>query len=750
MGYPPCGYGCRCAVYALNQRDVERRGLAVEDAPTEQVTLRDRLTSKEYQVPAINGDPIVEPGFNHAAGSSKAEQRQDILKRSLSRLPVALRQLVSPDNSSDFAASGTKAKTQKNCKKGYSCGYACIAQNRNCGSPLTGQAATYAQWMAMQASSPVATPTAPAKAKRSPKKQTPPAVVAPVVPPQPPSLIKTNDAELTAKRKDLVDRFGAKLVGDAENNVKRVLDDTDVFVRVGSSATLETILGDRFRTSAELGVDSHQIPHLKGSYQNARNRTEAKVLGYDEKTTLPGDRPIYGYLGSQNINGKSHSDVSTAYGSITLKLKPEVKERTTFTGADSFKSGIASQLKNDGTPPPPNAASLVSSTRHGYDKDKLPAHYPKYYANDAAAGGQLRAAAKAKSIDDLLSPLAVTGNAYMEAQVHGKVKPTDVAEIHFAPKGVGDRPTAKIAQFAKDNKVDLYVDGKKLSGQDVDDLITPPKAGNRVNRLNDALQRKDYQTVMQIADDIDRDAKTVPMAVGERDRYLKVMLRDAGYDGLPKVGSSQDVTDAWKDGGTLMVRGVNAGVRDRLEYLKQFQTGDYFVGKGVYGNGTYVGHAGTVDTGAAATFQGHTPATAKKDSKRAWADVAKHNYITAAGVTFRMALPKDANIGIQSKVTADLVNVGQNMRDWGRSERTRMKASGSDVKQVNAFSRKLEQAIDVVTGDEGRFAVMRGYDAVALNHSYKPKTFMNLLNRSKVVIQQDELPYVQAKKTGAA
>jgi hypothetical protein len=661
----------------------------------------------------------------------------------------------------DFAASGTKK--QKQCKKGYSCGYACIAQNRSCGSPLPGQAANYAQWLAMQTSpvaAPIPTPTSapaivptPAKAKRTSKKTSVAPVipvVTPVVTPQPPSLIKTNDAELTTKRKDLVDRFGAKLVSDAENNVKRVLDDTDVFVRVGSSDTLEKILGDRFRTSAELGVDSHQIPHLKGSYQKARSRTEAKVLGYDEKTTQPDDRPIYGYLGSQDIRGKSHSDVARAYGSITLKLKPEVKERTTFTGSDSFKSGIASQVKNDGTPPPPNAASLVSFTRHGYDKDQLPAHYPSYYKNNSADGGQLRSAAKAKTVDDLLSPLAVTGNAYIEAQVHGKVTPFDIAEIHFASKGVGDRPTAKIAQFAKDNQVGLYVDGKKLSAQDVNDLIAPPKSANRVNRVNDALQQKDYHSVIQIVEGIHQDSLSIPMSVGERDRHLKVMLRDAGYDGLPKVGTSQDVTDAWKGGGTLMVRGVQAGTRDRLEYLKQFQTGDLFVGNGIYGNGTYVGHAGTVDKGANATYKGYTPATEKEDSKRAWADVAEKGYISAAGVTFRMALPKDANIGIQSQVVADAQKLTKDMRDWGLAEVSRMAASGSNIKQINAFNQKLEQAIDVVTGDAGRFAVFRGYDAVALNKSYKAKTFMNLLNRSKVVIQKDELPYVQAKKTGAA
>ncbi|MDM9583127.1 hypothetical protein [Nostoc sp. GT001] len=229
-----------------------------------------------------------------------------------------------------------------------------------------------------------------------------PATTTPSAPSRNPA-IKTNDTELDAKRQDLEKRFGKKAVEDAENNVKRILDSPDVavHVRVGSSATLELILGDRFKTSAELGVDTHQIPHLKGGYQDARNRVEAKSLGYD-KNTKPEDRPIYGYLGGKDMNGASHADVAQAYGSITVKLRQDVKDRTTFTGADSFKSGIASEVKN------PNAAALVSSTRHGYDKDKLPAGYPSNYADKSGDKAQLTAAAKAKNVDDLANGLAPT------------------------------------------------------------------------------------------------------------------------------------------------------------------------------------------------------------------------------------------------------------------------------------------------------------------------------------------------------
>lgn len=699
---------------------------------------------------------------------------------------------------------------------------------------------------------------------------------------QPSSPIKVNQSELDSKRADLEKRFGKQLVEDAENNVKRVLDDAEVFVRMGSTATLEKVLGDRFRTSAELGVTDHQIPNLKDkNYQDARNRVEAKVLGYD-KSTNPEDRPIYGYLGSKDLNGQSHSDVSQAYGTIALKLKSEVKDRTTFTGCDSFKSGIASQVKNDGTPPPPNAASLVSSTRHGYDKTNLPNHYPSYFSDTSGDGSQLRAAAKARSIDDLTPAMAPTGNAYMEAQIHGKVTPKDIAEIHFSPKGVGDRPNAAIAQFAKDNGVDLYVNGKKLSSQDLDNIITPPKR-TRVNELNDAIERGDFAEVVKLSQEVNDRAKSIQLAPFESDSNLKALYEISGYDGLPQVGTAADVTQAWKSGGTLMVRGVNADPSDRTKYLKQFQTGDYFVGNGIYGNGTYAGHAGNIVNGK---FVGYDAKTAAKDAKRAFNDVASHNYISARGVTFRMALTSDASIGIQSQVIKERDATRKKLESWQKAEEKKIRAnaispSPADVQRYqtalqqasldnnslmaakpkqtakhgsastvqsltysvsDANKRKVDFRIRVVEdpfrsspsrpkydyhyqdadgswkiatgkndainrahvaaidrkdiedalkatglsyvpkpgaldpasqkklkdlndsveqtkkvmgldsrddGGLGRFGVVRGYDAIALDRSYEPNTFLNLLNRSKVVIQKDELPYSQGKKTGA-
>lgn len=95
--YVPNGFGCRCKVLSLSDRDLERRGLKVEKSPTETVTIRDLVTGKTQKVPAINGIPVVDPGFAHAPGSSQKEQRAEILQRTLDRLPSDLRKQVEKD-----------------------------------------------------------------------------------------------------------------------------------------------------------------------------------------------------------------------------------------------------------------------------------------------------------------------------------------------------------------------------------------------------------------------------------------------------------------------------------------------------------------------------------------------------------------------------------------------------------------------------------------------------------------------------
>lgn len=339
--------------------------------------------------------------------------------------------------------------------------------------PITLKPATFAAPQPASASAPQPA-AASAAAAASPQKTTTKKPKASPAPAQSNAVssatVTTNQAELDKKRNNLAKRFGKQLVEKAETNVKQILDDpdNDIYIRVGSADTLEKILGNRFLTSAELNITQHKIPFLSDDYQTARNRVEQKVLGVDLNTD-PANRPIYGYMGSSDLNGNSHNSGVQDYGSIVVKLKPETKTRTTFTGSDSFKSGIASELVGADNPPPPNAASLVATTRHGYDKDSLPSGYPAFYKSKAGEKDQLTKAANANNIDDLVNHLSPTGAKYIETQIHGGVSPSDIAELRFESNKA--KPTPAIGQLAKANGIDLIVDGKKLSSKELDKLI---------------------------------------------------------------------------------------------------------------------------------------------------------------------------------------------------------------------------------------------------------------------------------------
>lgn len=615
--------------------------------------------------------------------------------------------------------SKSKAKSRK-CKKGYPCGSTCISKNRNCKTALPGQAGTYAAWLKTQqgsaqgASGAGATPSKPKRKKKStapsqaapaapqpaaPPTQQPPPVAAPAAPPSPPpqvvavqkpdgttppskpkSKVTTNQQELDKKRKDLIDDFGQQAVEDAEKNVQQILEseETEVWVRVGNTKSLKRRLTDGFKNSAhlaEMGIEGeNNVPYMKDArYQDARERVEEKVMGVplDAK---PDDRPIYGYYGGNDLEGSTHKDVAKTYGSIAVKLKPETKKRSTITGADSFKSGIASEAINPdgGDAPPPNAASLVSSTRHGYDVDQLDAigGYPPNYKDKRWRKQHLDNATNAKDIDDL-NNLAPSGNKYLEAQIFGGVKPDDIAEIHFQPQeGAKDAPNAEIAQLCKDKGIDMYVNGKKV---DPDDYINPPK--DKTKRLERALDTYDADEIIASVEELEKDSKNTTLAPGERDAVLKTIYAQRGYDGKPTVTDADTVTKAWQDGGTLMARGMQAGAKSRTQFHDDLKNGDHFVGQGIYGDGTYVSAA-----------NGKT----KKDAEKGLKTIRDLGYSSQNGVTARMALPKDANVATQKKLEIEQRQTEKALDAWVEKQ-VEQKIGAATVQKIKDLDDQIDQ-----------------------------------------------------------
>lgn len=84
FGTPPQGYGCRCSLFTLSDRDLERRGLTVDPGPQ----LGDRLPIPDLpgQTTAMNPPA----GWGHIHGSSTPESRARLLDNVTRRLDPAI------------------------------------------------------------------------------------------------------------------------------------------------------------------------------------------------------------------------------------------------------------------------------------------------------------------------------------------------------------------------------------------------------------------------------------------------------------------------------------------------------------------------------------------------------------------------------------------------------------------------------------------------------------------------------------
>jgi hypothetical protein len=364
------------------------------------------------------------------------------------------------------------------------------------------------------------------------------------------------------------------------------------------------------------------------------------------------------------------------------------------------------------------------------------------------------------------------------------------------------------------------------------------------------------------------EAKTVKLAPGENDSSLKLLYQKSGFDGLPRVGTKKDLDDLSASGATMAIRGTDPRGTGTKQ-LDEFKSGAYFTGNGIYGNGTYISNSGTV--------KGDTFVHGNSDSsrKRAVNDVAKHGYVSAKTLNFRMALDPVAKVVTQSALKKEMADFSQGLSVWAASQKKsilgtsgvmtaskfkkeydidnlsrtgsyRDGASGPIKQKLTVFDsveeytiparsklgkplkvyilnngaddgkylinpddpaspgvkigstggwpptttsiaqlrrvpaaleksgfspvdtasvtpakqkalddldKKVGAAQNLLTGDtgsgtSGRFAVARGYDAIALNKSYQPDSFMNLLNRTVVTVQDKPIAYGTAKRLG--
>jgi hypothetical protein len=202
-----------------------------------------------------------------------------------------------------------------------------------------------------------------------------------------------------------------------------------------------------------------------------------------------------------------------------------------------------------------------------------------------------------------------------------------------------------------------------------------------------------------------------PDPFGLEDLYVKALLQEQGFDGLPQVVTAEIVDRFVQAGEIQLFRGVSLA-----QHAEQFRRGPLFVGRGGRGGGIY----------AAGGPEGLAHA---------------HDYaLDEGGVVLRMTLKSGART-IDYEVAAQVRAAGQEALERLRAERTsavqQAFRSGGRVaaRRVEAQYDERETETAAIHASVGRYAVYMGYDAVA---DRETGVYL-VLNRTALRVQREDL-----------
>ena len=194
---------------------------------------------------------------------------------------------------------------------------------------------------------------------------------------------------------------------------------------------------------------------------------------------------------------------------------------------------------------------------------------------------------------------------------------------------------------------------------------------------------------------------------------LKYITARQGYAGKPKIVSKKEYDALGSD---EMWRGVQGSrtvsAKERIDALK---TGKFFLGRGIYGNGTY----------AAIARGGPVKVADAKDTAFAYA-----NDIPSGVTSFKLA--PDAKTITYDKITRQMeIDYDELMK---KSRRANLPLVGDESWAVG--SPKYTALYKILT-DEGHYAAFRGYDAIIKEFGRSTEAdYLVLLNRTAMVFEE--------------
>lgn len=92
--WPPNGWGCKCRMFALAERDLRRMGKTGPDTPPDDGSYdwTDKVTGEVHRVP--NG---IDPGWDYAPGASRTDLMRKEIERKVAKLPLEIGKALQED-----------------------------------------------------------------------------------------------------------------------------------------------------------------------------------------------------------------------------------------------------------------------------------------------------------------------------------------------------------------------------------------------------------------------------------------------------------------------------------------------------------------------------------------------------------------------------------------------------------------------------------------------------------------------------
>lgn len=255
-----------------------------------------------------------------------------------------------------------------------------------------------------------------------------------------------------------------------------------------------------------------------------------------------------------------------------------------------------------------------------------------------------------------------------------------------------------------------FIDTKKVTAPGKATAKTPQGTSGTVGQV--LQQILGYQTMQGVL------AGTVPVTAGAQrtagdDQFMKEMNKEAGFDGLPHLVNEAQMNFFTQSGEIEMFRGCNHGPRGEA-----FQSGEFYAGVGIHGNGTYTAGVTKTQTPIQAiqTAQGYT-----RLSSYQWSSTDPD-----PGVIFRLVAKGDAKLSTEraleaasKKFTAEINRLYQ-----GRINAAATRAD----KQAQMQERDRLLA---VFSDTGRVGLLLGYDGYYCTGA----DYYVMLNRTAMRVQ---------------